>query len=86
MFNPAALSQGVHMCIAAFEAVGFAVAGTHAYLLLKRPSSRLHKEAVKIALSIGAIAALLQPLSETGLRSKLQCVSRRKLAAMESLF
>mgnify|MGYP002150357034 CR=1 FL=1 len=33
MLNPAALSEGVHMLLAALCAVGFAVAGVHAYAL-----------------------------------------------------
>ncbi len=35
MFNPAWVSQTSHMIIAAFEATAFAVAGLHAFLLLR---------------------------------------------------
>src|SRR5213593_4434410 len=35
MLNPAALSQTIHMTLAAYAATGFAVAGIHAFLLLK---------------------------------------------------
>src|SRR5215210_5035557 len=35
MLNPMALSQTLHMTIAAYAATGFAVAGIHAYLLLR---------------------------------------------------
>ncbi len=86
MFNKAAFSQGLHMTIAAFLATGFAVAGVHAIGLLKNPHSPLHKSALKIALSVGAIAALLQPLS--GDLSARDVANRQpiKFAAMEALF
>src|SRR5262249_59312792 len=35
MMNPAALGQTTHMVFAAYAAVGFAVAGLHAFLLLR---------------------------------------------------
>src|SRR5881628_1939899 len=35
MLNPSALPQVVHILLAAYAAVGFAVAGIHAYLLLR---------------------------------------------------
>ena len=41
MFNPAAGAQVVHMMLAAYCAVGIAVAGIHARLLLRDPSHRL---------------------------------------------
>src|SRR5439155_21809353 len=49
MMNPAALSQTIHMTIAAYAATGLAVAGIHAYILRRRikvplsdTMSRLH--------------------------------------------
>jgi cytochrome d ubiquinol oxidase subunit I len=35
MFNDAWFSQALHMTLAAFAATGFAVAGIHAYMMLK---------------------------------------------------
>ncbi len=85
MFNDAALIQGLHMIAAAFEAVGFSVAGIHALLWLRSGYS-IHQKALKIALLFGASAALIQPiLGDFSAKS----VARRqpvKLAAMESLF
>jgi cytochrome d ubiquinol oxidase subunit I len=40
MFNKAAFSEALHMVLAAFAAVGFAVAGIHAAMLLRRPNAR----------------------------------------------
>lgn len=83
MFNEAALLEGLHMTVAAFEAVGFAVAGLHAWLWLRgrRP---IHQAALRIAFGFGAIAALVNPiLGDLSAKS----VARRqpaKLAAMEA--
>ena len=63
MFNNAWLQQSLHMILAAFIATSFAVAGVHAFLLLKNRKNNFHKTAMKIALFFGAVAAFLQPLS-----------------------
>lgn len=62
MMNPAAPTQVSHMTMAAFQAVGFVVAGIHAYLLLKTPGSAFHKKALAIALAVGGVSALIQPI------------------------
>jgi cytochrome d ubiquinol oxidase subunit I len=86
MFNRAAWRQGLHMTIAAFCATGFAVAGIHAIGLIKKPDSVLHATAFKIALVIGASAAILQPLQGDRLAKQTAVLQPAKLAAMESLF
>jgi cytochrome bd ubiquinol oxidase subunit I len=84
MLNPAALPEALHMTIAAFEAVGFAVAGIHAFALLKDPGNQLHTRALAIALLVGGAAALVQPLS--GHQSAVHVATHQpvKLAAMEA--
>src|SRR5215470_9852438 len=42
MMNPAALGQTIHMLLAAYAAVGFAVAGIHAFMLRRDPQNRFH--------------------------------------------
>lgn len=86
MLNAAWLSQALHMTLAAFVATGFGVAGVHAYQFLKNRQNTLHLRALKIALVIGAVAAILQPLS--GHLSAEDVAHRQpvKLAAMESHF
>jgi cytochrome d ubiquinol oxidase subunit I len=86
MFNRAAWRQGLHMTIAAFVATGFAVAGIHAVGLLKNPASAFHAKAFQIALFIGALAALVQPLQGDRLAKQTAVLQPAKLAAMESLF
>ena len=51
------------MTIAAYAATGFAVAGIHAVMWLRERGNLFHRSAITIALSVGAIAALLQPIS-----------------------
>ena len=86
MFNRAALQQGLHMTIAAFCATGFAVAGIHAIGLLKDPGSLIHARAFQIALFIGAVAAIVQPLQGDRLAKQTAVLQPAKLAAMEALF
>lgn len=86
MFNPAWKTQTAHMTLAAFEATGFAVAGIHAFLLLRRPASAFHREAFKIALLIGSVAALIQPLSGDLLAKGTAERQPVKFAAMEAHF
>jgi cytochrome bd ubiquinol oxidase subunit I len=86
MFNPGWKTQTLHMTLAAFEATGFAVGGIHALLLLRRPRSALHREAFKIALLLGSVAALIQPLSGDRLAKGTAVRQPVKLAAMEAHF
>jgi cytochrome d ubiquinol oxidase subunit I len=59
MLNPAAGPEALHMVLAAYAAVGFAVAGIHAGALLRRPGNRFHRAALAIALLVGGPAAVL---------------------------
>jgi cytochrome d ubiquinol oxidase subunit I len=86
MFNPSALNEGLHMVVAAFTATGFAVAGIHAIGLLKNPSSLLHRKAFEIAIIVGSIAAIIQPLQGDRLAKQVAILQPPKLAAMEGLF
>lgn len=86
MFNEAWLSQSIHMTIAAFVATGFAVAGLHALLLLKDGKNQFHRKALKIALAIGAVAAILQPISGDFSAKDIAERQPAKLAAMEGHF
>jgi cytochrome d ubiquinol oxidase subunit I len=86
MFNDAWLSQAMHMTLAAFISTSFAVAGVHAFLLLKKRNSRFHSTAVKMALWFGAIAAFLQPLSGDFAAKDIAQRQPAKLAAAEALY
>jgi cytochrome bd ubiquinol oxidase subunit I len=86
MLNPAALSQGIHMTLAAYAATGLAVAGIHAFLLLRDASNAFHRRALTIALLVGGPAAVLQPLSGDLAARQVARYQPVKLAAMEALF
>lgn len=86
MFNDAIWVMGWHMVLAAFQATGFAVGGIHAALLLRNPTNTLHQKALSIALTVGAIAALLQPLSGHSCAESVAIRQPIKLAAMEGHF
>jgi len=86
MNNAAAPTEAVHMTLAAYVAVGFAVAAIHAWRLLHEPDNLFHRRALAIALWVGGVAAVLQPLC--GDFSARQVAEHQpvKLAAMEGQF
>jgi cytochrome bd ubiquinol oxidase subunit I len=86
MMTPAAFPQVLHMMLAAYAATGFAVAGIHAYLILRGRTHPFHRHAVHIALMVGAPAALLQPISGDISARYVARWQPAKLAAMEGQF
>src|SRR5437762_2775712 len=86
MASPAAFPQALHMTLAAYAATGFAVAGIHAFLLLKDPANAFHRRALEIPLIVGAPAAVLQPISGDIAARHLARDQPVKLAAAEALF
>ena len=83
MANPAAFSEALHMTLAAFVAVGFAVAAVHAYALLQHRDNSMHRKALAIALSVGGVFAFLQPISGHISAGHVADYQPVKLAAME---
>jgi cytochrome d ubiquinol oxidase subunit I len=86
MLNPSALPQVVHMLLAAYAAVGFAVAGIHACLFLRDRTNVFHHYALSIAIALGGVAAVLQPLSGDFLAKAVAINQPVKLAAFEGHF
>jgi cytochrome d ubiquinol oxidase subunit I len=86
MFNDAWFSQALHMCIAAFAATGFAVAGVHAYMVLRKKNIAFHTKAFRIAAVFACAAAILQPLSGDHSAKNVAKRQPAKLAAMEAVF
>jgi cytochrome d ubiquinol oxidase subunit I len=86
MLNPMAFSQTLHMTIAAYAATGFAVAGIHAYLLLRDRTNLFHRRALAIALAVGGVAAFLQPVSGDISARAVAEHQPAKLAALEAHF
>jgi cytochrome d ubiquinol oxidase subunit I len=84
--HPVAWHETAHMLLGAFAATGFLVAGIHAWALLREPHSQFHRLALSIALTIGGVPALLQPLSGDLIARSVAAHQPAKLAAMEALF
>lgn len=86
LFNEAWFPQALHMSLAAFVAIGFTVAGIHAFGLLKDRHNRLHQEALKISLWFGVTASLFQMISGDHISRHIAHRQPLKLAAAEALF
>jgi cytochrome d ubiquinol oxidase subunit I len=86
MFNKAWFSQALHMCLAAFTATGFAVAGVHALMILRKQNKDFHYKAFKIAVTFATICAVLQPISGDISAKDVAKRQPAKLAAMEALY
>lgn len=83
-FNEAWFSQALHMVLAAFTATGFAVAGIHAWQIYLRRNVAIHRKAFTIAITFGAVAALLQPISGDISAKDIAVRQPIKLAALEA--
>jgi cytochrome d ubiquinol oxidase subunit I len=83
MRSAAAFPEALHMLLAAYAATGFAVAGIHAFLLLRGGARDFHVRALGIALLVGAPAAVLQPLSGDISARMVARTQPVKLAALE---
>ena len=83
MRSAAAFPEALHMLLASYAATGFAVAGIHAFLLLRGGSRAFHARALGIALLVGAPAAVLQPISGDISARMVARTQPVKLAALE---
>lgn len=86
MFNDAWFTQALHMCLAAFTATGFAVAGVHALMILRKQHTDFHYKSFKIAAAFATVCALLQPISGDISAKDVAQRQPAKLAAMEALY
>jgi cytochrome d ubiquinol oxidase subunit I len=86
MFNPFWLANTVHMLLAAYAATAFGAAAVHAWRLLRHPDADMHRKALRITVGLGALAALLQPLSGDVSARMVADLQPAKLAAMEAHF
>ena len=86
MLSPASIPEAVHMLLAAYCAVGFAAAGVHSWLILRRGRNRFDEVALSIALSVGGVAVLAQGLSGDALARMVARTQPVKLASLEGQF
>ncbi|AKU91440.1 cytochrome ubiquinol oxidase subunit I [Vulgatibacter incomptus] len=86
MTTPYAAHEIVHMLVAAYQATGILVAAIHAWILLRRPGSAVHRKALAISMAMVVPAALVQPLVGDWSAKQVAKYQPLKLAAMESQF
>ncbi|WP_165232872.1 cytochrome ubiquinol oxidase subunit I [Aquisphaera insulae] len=86
LVTPAMISETLHMTLAAYAATGLLVAGIHAALLRRDRSNRFHRKAMAIALAVGGVAAVLQPISGHYAAQVVAVTQKVKLAAMEGQY
>jgi cytochrome d ubiquinol oxidase subunit I len=86
MFPPGWAHQVIHVVLSCYAATGFAVAGIHAVMLRRDPGNAFHRAALRIAMAVGAVAALLQPISGDFSARQVAETQPVKLAAMEGHF
>ena len=86
MFPPGWAHEVVHVVLSCYVATAFAVAGIHAWALRRDPANRFHRAALAVVLSVGAVAALLQPLSGDFSARQIAATQPVKLAALEGHF
>ncbi|ABC80714.1 cytochrome ubiquinol oxidase subunit I [Anaeromyxobacter dehalogenans] len=86
MFPPGWQHQVIHVLISCYAATGFAVAGIHAFMLLRERDNPFHRAALRIAFGVGAVAALLQPVSGDFSARQIATTQPVKLAALEGHF
>ncbi|HEX7126240.1 MAG TPA: cytochrome ubiquinol oxidase subunit I [Thermodesulfobacteriota bacterium] len=88
-FNPAYGLMALHSTLSVYQAVGFAAAGVYAYALLRgrRPErAAYNRRALAIAMALGGVTAILQPIAGDRLAKQTTRHQPAKLAAMEAQF
>ena len=82
--TPAWLHLALHSSLSCYIATGFAVAGVYALGLLRGRRDAYHRSGLDIALIVGGVAAILQPLSGDLSARRIAEYQPAKLAAMEA--
>jgi cytochrome d ubiquinol oxidase subunit I len=84
--NPSWGVLALHLIIASYMATAFMVAATYAWGLLRGRRDAYHKSALAIAMVLGVITAVAQPISGDASARLVAQTQPVKLAAMESQF
>jgi cytochrome d ubiquinol oxidase subunit I len=85
-FTPAFPTQALHMLVAAYCSVGFAVLGIHAWSLWRRGYNRFHAAALKLALPLLFVVTPLQVVTGDFAAKHIAEHQPSKLAAAEALW
>ena len=84
--SPAWLHMWIHSSLSCYIATGFAAAGVYALGMLRGRNDPYHRSAIRIALAVAAVAAVLQPLSGDLSARRIAELQPAKLAAAEALY
>lgn len=84
--SPAWVNMAVHSTLSCYVSVGFAVAGAHAWSLLKNRPGTWHRPALSLSLTVASVAAVLQLASGHRTAEMVAHTQPVKLAAMEAHF
>jgi cytochrome d ubiquinol oxidase subunit I len=82
--TPAWFHMALHSSLSCYVATGFAVAGVYALGLLRGRHNAYHRSALTIALAVGGVGAVLQPLSGDLSARAIADYQPAKLAAAEA--
>ncbi|NVJ13535.1 cytochrome ubiquinol oxidase subunit I [Myxococcus sp. AM010] len=86
MFSPGWQYQTAHVLLSCYQASAFAMAGIHAFVLLRYPGAAFHRKALSVALPLACVTALLQPVVGDLSAKHVAKAQPVKLAAMEGQF
>jgi len=86
MWSPPWRHQVVHVLLASYQATAFAMIAIHAALLLRDRTRGLHRKALSIALWVGGLAAVAQPISGDASARAIAREQPIKLAGAEAHF
>jgi cytochrome d ubiquinol oxidase subunit I len=84
--NPAWPLMAVHSTLSTYQAVGFAAAGVYAWALWRGRGDRYARVGLAIAMAVGSMAAVVQPIAGDLLAKRAHRHQPAKLAAMEGHF
>lgn len=84
--SPRWLDLALHSTLSCYIATAFAVAGVYAWGMLRGRADAYHRSAIRIALGVAAITAVLQPVSGDISARMAAAHQPAKLAAMEALY
>jgi cytochrome d ubiquinol oxidase subunit I len=86
LFNPAWAVMAVHSTLSCFIATSFAVAAVYAHGALTGLGGEASRRALRMAMAVGAVTAVLQPISGHFNAAYVSRYQPTKLAAMEAQF
>lgn len=84
--TPSWPDMALHSTLSSYIATGFAVAGVYAAGMVRGRRDAFHRSGLGIALALGVVAAVLQPLSGDVSARRVARTQPMKLAAAEALF